>query len=276
MSDAPAPIRPFLKWAGSKFRIIDRIRGSLPSGKRLVEPFVGSGAVFLNTNYPRYLLADSNRDLIAVYQRLQQDGGAFIEECQALFTPQNNRERNYYKLRTEFNATDDLDRRAVLFVYLNRHGYNGLCRYNAGGGFNVPFGSFKRPYFPAREMELFHRKAQQAEFRHADYREVMRRPRAGDVYYCDPPYVPLSASASFTTYSAGGFGLEQQQHLADAARALSERGHPVLVSNHDTHFTRQVYTEADISDFPVQRFISCNAARRNKASELLALFTPQS
>jgi DNA adenine methylase len=274
MPQTPSPIRPFLKWAGNKFRIIDRVREALPPGKRLVEPFVGSGAVFLNTDYPRYLLADSNPDLITVYRLLQEEGAHFIADCHALFIPENNRSRAYYRLRAEFNASDDPWRRALLFVYLNRHGYNGLCRYNASGGFNVPFGSYKRPYFPEKEMHLFHDKAQGVEFRHADYLEVMRKPRRGDVYYCDPPYVPLSASASFTTYSAGGFVLNQQQQLADAARRLAERGCPVLISNHNTDFTRGVYTDAHISEFPVQRYISCQGSGRRKAQELLALFAP--
>jgi DNA adenine methylase len=273
MRDTPASIRPFLKWAGNKYRIIDRVRAALPAGKRLVEPFVGSAAVFLNTDYSRYLLADSNADLITVYQLLQQEGGEFIEDCRALFRPEHNRSRAYYRLRTEFNASRDPWRRALLFVYLNRHGYNGLCRYNASGGFNVPFGSYKRPYFPEKEMRLFHDKAQGVEFRHADYHAIMTKPSRGDIYYCDPPYVPLSSSANFTSYSAGGFGLAEQQRLADAARRLAERGYPVLISNHNTEFTRGVYTNAHISEFHVQRSISCNGTRRNKADELLALFT---
>ena len=274
MSQRPKPIRPFLQWAGNKFRIIERVREALPPGKRLVEPFVGSSAVFLNTDYPRYLLADSNGDLIGVYRLLQEEGAQFINECRALFLPENNRSRNYYRLRAEFNAIEDPWRRASLFVYLNRHGYNGLCRYNASGGFNVPFGSYKRPYFPEKEMRFFHEKAQGVEFRHTDYQEVMNRPRRGDVFYCDPPYVPLSSSASFTTYSAGGFILDQQQQLAAAARRLAARGCPVLMSNHNTAFTRDVYTDAHISEFSVQRSISCQGTGRGKAQELLALFTP--
>jgi DNA adenine methylase len=274
MSKTPVPIRPFLKWAGNKFRIIDRVRAALPEGRRLVEPFVGSGAVFLNTDYSRYLLADSNADLIAVYQCLQQEGVTFLSECRDLFAPEHNRSRAYYRLRAEFNASRDPWRRALLFVYLNRHGYNGLCRYNASGGFNVPFGSYKRPYFPEKEMHLFHDKAQGVEFRHADYTTVMTKPRRGDVYYCDPPYVPLSTSANFTTYSAGGFAVKEQYRLAEAARRLAARGYPVLISNHNTEFTRDVYTDAHISEFQVQRYISCNGTGRNKAGELLALFTP--
>ncbi|SCZ50702.1 Dam family site-specific DNA-(adenine-N6)-methyltransferase [Thiohalomonas denitrificans] len=266
--------RPFLKWAGNKFRILDRVRSCLPAGKRLVEPFVGSGAVFLNTDYPHYLLSDSNRDLVELYSTLKTQGEEFIECCYALFRPENNREETYYRLRNEFNDTDDPVRRAALFLYLNRHGYNGLCRYNRSGGFNVPFGRYRRPYFPADEMKTFHRKAQRAVFRHEDFEKTMSRLKTGDVVYCDPPYVPLSASANFTAYSAGGFDLEAQRRLAAKARQAARSGIPVLISNHDTPETERLYTGCDIERFEVQRYISCNGEKRGKAGELLALYEP--
>lgn len=177
-------IRPFLKWAGNKFRIIDRVKRKLPEGKRLVEPFVGSAAVFLNTDYDRYLLCDSNRDLITLYSLLKEEGTAFIEVIRPLFSESNNTPERYYALRDEFNTSNDPAHRAALFVYLNRHGYNGLCRYNAKGGFNVPFGRYKRPYFPEQEMVAFHVKAQRARFKHQDFASTMKRSRQGDVIYC--------------------------------------------------------------------------------------------
>lgn len=266
-------VRPFLKWAGNKFRIMDHIHSMLPDGNRLVEPFAGSGAVFLNTNYESYLLADSNADLISLYQILQQQGDKFIERCAKLFTTRANNEEYFYRRRDEFNRTNDPVRKASLFIYMNRHGYNGLCRYNARGGFNVPFGRYKKPYFPDREMLAFHEKAQQAEFVHMDFASVMATVIAGDVVYCDPPYVPLSSSSNFTTYSAGGFNLPQQQQLAQLAEQTRLRGIPVLISNHNTTFTRKAYRTADnIKRFTVQRFISCNGSKRAQANELLALF----
>jgi len=278
MTKVPTPNRPFLKWPGNKFRIVERLRAELPPGARLLEPFAGSAALFLNTDYDAYRLCDSNADLIRLYTLLQREGEAFIERCRPLFSPQNNAPERYYQLREEFNTATGARqqaRRAALFLYLNRHGYNGLCRYNASGGFNVPFGRYKRPYFPAKEMLAFHHKAQRAEFIHSDFRRAMEAAQPGDVVYCDPPYVPLSASANFTTYSAGGFDLEDQQALADLAAELAERGVPVLISNHNTAFTRKVYgAAARITNFTVQRYISCIGGKRQKARELLASFQP--
>jgi DNA adenine methylase len=266
-------MRPFLKWAGNKYRLLDHIRGMLPKGERLLEPFVGSGAVFLNTEYPRYLLADNNPDLISLYQQLQTQGEAFIKTCQRLFTPRTNDAEYFYRRREEFNRSDDPQRKAALFVYLNRHGYNGLCRYNASGGFNVPFGRYVRPYFPAAEMQFFHAKSRRADFVLLDFEAALQNARKGDVIYCDPPYAPLSRTANFTTYSSGGFDLPQQQRLADLAEQARRRGIPVLISNHDTEFIRSAYQHAsDLKEFSVRRTISCNGNKRGHAGELLALY----
>lgn len=270
-------VRPFLKWAGNKFRIIERVKKRLPTGKRLVEPFTGSGAVFLNTNYDEYLLSDANRDLIELYTILRDEGETFIEEARRYFSGQYNDEESFYELREEFNVARKHETRATLFLYLNRHGYNGLCRYNAKGRFNVPFGRYKRPYFPEKELRAFHLKAQRAEFKLNSFEQTMAQGRQGDVIYCDPPYVPLTASANFTSYSAGGFSMAQQQLLTELARDNAARGVPVLISNHNTELTRRLYKGAGADcgrAFSVQRYISCNGQQRDKASELLALFHP--
>jgi DNA adenine methylase len=266
-------VKPFLKWAGGKLRVVERIKALLPPGKRLLEPFVGSGALFLNTQYDAYLLADANADLINLYQQLQQGGQAFIDHCTTFFTPTNNDEATFYALRRQFNGTRNPLEKAALFVYLNKHCYNGLCRYNARGEFNVPFGRYKQPYFPATEMSAFHRKAQGATFQVQDFVATMDNAQSGDVVYCDPPYAPLSATANFTSYSADGFGVEEQQKLAVMAHILRQRGITVVISNHDTPFTRTLYATADEHQyFGVQRHISCDGANRTKADEVLAVY----
>ena len=265
-------VRPFLKWAGNKIRVLHQIKAILPPGKRLIEPFVGSGAVFANLDYARYLLADANPDLIALYRHLQAEGTDFIAYCRSFFTPDNNTSDAFYSLRARFNQTADAREKAALFVYLNRHCYNGLCRYNASGGFNTPFGRYARPYFPADEMAHFYARSQRAEFVCAGFRDTMQRAQPGDVVYCDPPYAPLSQKAGFTSYSANRFGLAEQRELARLAEALAGRGVPVVISNHNTEFTRREYAQAEIVVFDVRRTISCDASNRGAASELLAAF----
>lgn len=273
MKSSTGGIRPFLKWAGNKYRLLEPIRAMLPTGQRLIEPFTGSAAVFMNTDYPEYLLADNNPDLINLFQVLQQQGMTFIAICQTLFRDKTNNADYYYRRRTEFNNTDDLIRKSALFLYLNRHGYNGLCRYSATGKYNVPFGRYLRPYFPAAEMLAFHHKSQRAQFMLNDFASVISQAQPGDVIYCDPPYVPLSKSANFTSYSSGGFDLNQQVQLGILAEQAQQRGIPVLISNHNTPFTRTTYQHASqVKKLQVRRSISCNGKKRQHAGELLALF----
>ncbi len=266
-------MKPFLKWAGNKFRVVKHILPHLPAGGRLIEPFVGSGALFLNSDYDAYQLADSNADLITLYQQVQRDGEAFTAYCRSFFTPQNNDADRYYAFRVRFNALTPSREKAALFLYMNKHGYNGLCRYNKKGGFNVPFGRYKKPYFPEKEMRYFYMKAQTAVFHHQSFAETMKTAVADDIIYCDPPYVPLSATANFTSYGADPFGMDEQERLAALARETADRGIPVLISNHDIPITRHLYAEADaIYRFKVARTISRDGGKRTAVDELLALF----
>jgi len=266
-------VKPFLKWAGNKYQIIDRIKDVLPDGKRLIEPFVGSGAVFLNTDYQDYLLADTNHDLINLFVHLQSQGEDFVRYCSTFFTPENNREDVFYKFRSEFNSSVDTCYKSALFIFLNKHCFNGLCRYNSKGEYNVPFGRYKRPYFPEKEMLYFAKKTMNAQFDVADFSTTMGQAEPGDVVYCDPPYVPLSTTANFTSYSSGRFGTPEQEELAKQAEKLAARGITVVLSNHDTEFTRLAYASAKTLRFNVQRYISCNGEKRDKAPEVLAVFT---
>ncbi|WP_413112787.1 adenine-specific DNA-methyltransferase [Thaumasiovibrio sp. DFM-14] len=268
--------RAFLKWAGGKYSLVEDIRRHLPESTKLIEPFVGAGSVFLNTDYQHYLLADINPDLINLYNIVKHDSERFIEDAQKMFTPEYNQKETYLAIRKEFNQTQDPYTRSLYFLYMNRHGFNGLCRYNKKGGFNVPFGSYKKPYFPHRELEFFAEKAKQATFICEGYTETFKRARKGSVIYCDPPYAPLSTTANFTSYAGNGFSLDDQARLADCAEEAARRKKiPVLISNHDTALTRRLYHGADLSVVKVKRTISRNGSGRNKVDELLALFSPQ-
>jgi len=266
--------RAFLKWAGGKYGLSDVIRKMLPEGERLVEPFVGAGSVFLNSDYSEYLLNDINQDLINLYKILQTQPQQFIYDAQKIFSPENNQVDAYYHLRSEFNGSQDKYYRSLLFLYLNRHGYNGLCRYNKSGGYNVPFGKYKRPYFPEAELTVFAEKAQKATFVCESYRKTFARSKTGDVIYCDPPYVPLSKTASFTSYAGNGFGLDEQADLANAAEEVTtDTDITVLLSNHDTIWTRKIYEHArKLKSINVARTISQKGNGRKKVAELLALY----
>ncbi|MBF1994921.1 adenine-specific DNA-methyltransferase [Serratia symbiotica] len=265
--------RAFLKWAGGKYPLVDEIRRHLPAGDCLIEPFVGAGSVFLNTEYDAYILADINSDLINLYNIVKLCTDDFVRDVRILFTNEFNNSDQFYLLRKEFNASIDAYRRALLFLYLNRHCYNGLCRYNLRGEFNVPFGRYKKPYFPEEELYWFAEKSRNATFVCEHYRTTMAKAIRGTVVYCDPPYAPLSATANFTAYHTNNFSIIDQQDLARMAHQLSiESQVPVLISNHDTELTRDWYQQASLYVVKARRTISRNAFGRGKVNELLALY----
>ncbi len=264
--------RPFLKWPGGKYRLLDKILSLLPKREQLVEPFVGSGVVFLNSDYDAYQLSDSNPDLIGLYTELQAHGQEFIDYAKRLFTSKNNQPERYYAMRDEFNRSRKPQKRAALFLYLNRHGFNGLCRYNQQGIYNVPYGQYKSPYFPEQELRVFAEKSKRAVFVCADFRDALSQVSRAAAVYADPPYVPLTATAYFTQYASGCFGQAEQEELAQIAQRLSLQGTAVLLSNHDTPFTREVYAGAQLCTVKVLRSISAKTEGRRYVKELLALY----
>ena len=265
-------VRPFLKWAGGKFRLLPHILPILPEGKRLIEPFAGSGVIFLNTNYDAYQLNDTNPDLINLYKILKKEKSDFIKYAKQYFQPKYNNAKQYYSFRDEFNQVTDKHKRSALFLYLNRHCYNGLCRYNQSGIFNVPFGSYIKPYFPEDEMHFFAKKAKKAIFTCKDFSSSMKKSGPGDIIYCDPPYVPWSETASFTSYYHKHFPLTEQEKLTQLAEELSQQDIAILISNHHTKYTEDLYKSAKIISFDVQRNISCISNKRGKVKELIAQF----
>ncbi|MFZ7255961.1 Dam family site-specific DNA-(adenine-N6)-methyltransferase [Avibacterium avium] len=270
--------RPFLKWAGGKFRLTEQINKLFPKKKQcLIEPFVGAGAVFLNSQFERYILVDINADLINLFNTVKQDVTLYIEAVKTVFFhPDANTPDYYYARRAQFNQSTNNFERSVLFLYLNRFGFNGLCRYNSKNEFNVPFGRYKTHYFPEIELRYFAHKAQSAVFICADFHEAFKFADENSVIYCDPPYAPIKQESNFTSYAGNEFSLEHQQALAELAhRTARERQIPVLISNHDTKFTRQIYHGAKIKRLKVQRSISQASHKRIKVNELIASFHGQ-
>ena len=272
-------LRPYLKWAGGKRKLVSTLvpHFALDAGpRRLVEPFCGSGAVSLalHDRAARFWLNDTNADVIGLLERLRDDADGLLAATRALFVPENNLEARYYELRAEFNEAGEPLRRAALFLYLNRHGYNGLCRYNASGAFNVPFGRYaKAPGAPLEELEAARAFAAKTRLSSGDFRAVLAECGRGDTVYCDPPYVPLSKTASFTRYATTDFGPVDQRALVDAAIDAASRGAVVVISNHATEEARQLYAKASALEFAeVRRNISCDGENRAVVRELIAVF----
>lgn len=267
-----------LKWAGGKRRIVHRIAKLLPHNKtsHLIEPFVGGGSVFLNLNFDSYTLVDSNPDLISLFNAIKNKPEDLICEANALFTPLNNQPENYYQIRELFNQTNDSLKRSAMFIYLNRHGYNGLCRYNKSGGYNVPFGRYKRPYFPLDEIRSFAQRSKYASFQQGDFSLAFAKAQKGDVIYCDPPYSPINKTASFTAYSGTNFDVDDHKRLVNLAMQAKQAGITTIISNHCLPDTLPFYLDANkIIKFDVARTISCNGKIRNSCKELMAVYSAE-
>jgi len=264
--------KPFLKWAGSKRKIISTLQlyiGTVDGC--FIEPFVGSGTVFLNIIADRYIMADFNYDLINMFRILQYRGKDFVDYTKnTFFNTETNNEEVFYKYREKFNITEDLEEKAALFIYLNRHAFNGLCRYNLSGGFNVPFGRYKTVYFPENELLYFSNQSPKCKFLHQDFRRTMIMASEQDIIYCDPPYAPMSLTSNFTSYCAGGFRLEDQRDLANFAENSKAK---VIISNNLTDFTKEIYRNADeIIEIDVQKTISSKSEGRLKTKEVLVIY----
>ncbi|STD27878.1 DNA adenine methylase [Edwardsiella tarda] len=254
-----------LKWAGSKARIMNELRQYLPAGQRLVEPFGGACTVMMNTDYPGYLIADVLPDLVNTHKMIASAPDELVNRTRALFACGNFADM-YYGHRMDFNtaAVDPLHRAAV-FLYLNRHGYNGLCRYNQHGHFNVPFGNHKKPYFPEAEIDAFAEKAQHATFICASYEETLAMVKPGDVIYCDPPY-----DGTFSSYHTSKFSEDDQYRLASILERLASEGFPIIASNSNTLLVQSLYRNFKRHCVGVKRSIGATAdSRRGPASELI-------
>jgi DNA adenine methylase len=262
--------KAFLKWAGGKRTSLPMINKAIGwVDGRLIEPFAGSAVVSLNIEAFGYVLADLNEDLINLYELVRTESEEFIYYCESFFTDENNKEKVYYGLRQQFNRARDKRERAALFVYLNRHSFNGLCRYNAHGFYNVPYGKYKKVRFPKKEMMFFAQKAKVSEIYCQGFEETIKLAKPEDIVYCDPPYIPLNDTAMFTDYTSEGFTMEQHEQLAKLAE---ESECKFLISNHSTEFTKELYKKAEIIERDVGRFVGASKDSRKPVKELLAIY----
>jgi DNA adenine methylase len=290
-------LRPFLKWAGGKRQLLPQLRRFVPKEfGSYHEPFVGSGAVFfdlwdrgkLDSRGAR--LVDTNADLIGCYKAVVRDVEAVIRHLRRLaMAHAESGSEHYYRVRDElFNPTRrareiveeypaDL---AAVFIYLNRTGFNGLYRLNAGGAFNVPAGRYANPQICDADnlRQVAHALgAPGILLVHGGFESVSTAARPHDFVYFDPPYAPLSMTARFTNYTADGFSADDQRRLRDVACELAHRGCAVVVSNSTAPIIKQLYErdpQALRAGFrayrvPAKRAINSDASRRGAVMEYI-------
>lgn len=277
MSNLPIP-RPFLKWAGGKTQLADALLEHMPLVFNVYhEPFVGSGALFFRLyreqKIRRAVLSDLNAELIDTYLAIRDD----VSEVIRLLSEFPYNREFYYAVREKDSWQLSLPERAARMIYLNKTGYNGLYRVNRQGKFNVPFGRYKSPKYLDQENLLAVSQAlQEVDILCLSFETVLDRVGPGDWVYFDPPYVPLSRTANFTSYNANGFELSDQEHLRDVCVELSKNKVHVTLSNSDTEIIRSLYDLPyfTIDEVLANRAINCNGAKRGKVTELVVTNYP--
>lgn len=280
--------KPFLKWAGGKSQLLDEIAVRLPDGLETgeidtyVEPFVGGGAVFFYvaqnyTHLKRFYLFDINQDLVNCYNAIKTNVETLIDELQfleaAFLRKRSGRKDFYYKIREQFNS----DRSPAKLIFLNKTCYNGLYRVNREDEFNVPFGDYKNPTICDEEnLRNVSTLLKKAKIICGDFTDSDKYINERSFVYFDPPYRPLSATASFTSYSKDRFLEQDQVKLAKFCRKIHGRGAKFLLSNSDPknedpndHFFEDHNKGFEIDTVRANRQINCKASGRGQIKELL-------
>lgn len=277
LTDSRAPAaRPFLKWAGGKRRVVPHIEALLDERpRRYFEPFIGGGALFFALAEDRdpddawATLGDLNIRLVRTWRGLRDQPHVVLEGLTR--HAERHSQDHYYDTRA--NDVDAMKRDgdvAAWMIYLNRTGFNGLYRVNQRGGFNVPFGRYESPRIVDEENILsVSRALQSVDIRLGDFETVFHSAEAGDLVYLDPPYVPLTKTANFTSYTQIGFSPADHIRLRDLATGLKERGVKVILSNHDTPEVRELYAGWDFQRVMVGRAINSKGSKRGAVAEVL-------
>lgn len=280
MKNTTAPTSPVLKWVGGKSQILNEVLGVFPdSFNTYHEPFLGGAAVFFSLDAERAVLSDSNKWLIGFYEALRSTPQALIEELDMIAQqfnskPIGDRATIFYQLRDEFNSIKDVTlRKSALFLALNKTCFNGLYRENAKGIFNVPYNQAKshvRFLNPENFLNASN-KLQNADLSTRSFETVLDLAVTGDLAYFDPPYVPLTETSSFTSYSAGGFGESSQKTLIRVAKELVAKGVYVVLSNSYSEWIVENYTAAGfkVLEISAKRSVAARATSRAAVSEAL-------
>lgn len=294
--------KPFLKWVGGKRQLLDQFEELYPTELKLrkiknyYEPFVGGGAVFFDVaqkyEIENAFLYDINEELILTYKVIQKDVNKLIEFLYKhdLFYKKLNEKKQkeyYYEIRENFNLqrfnidykkySENWIPRAAQTIFLNRTCFNGLFRFNSKGGFNSPMGRYKNPKILDEQNLLSVSKLFEiATIRKADFKEVRNDIKNNSFVYFDPPYRPISETASFTSYSKFNFQDDEQLQLASLFYDLNEQGHYLMLSNSDPKntnpeddFFETIYANFNIQRVDAKRSINSDPNKRNSIKEIV-------
>ena len=262
---------PIVKWVGGKRQLMFELLKNMPENyNRYFEPFIGGGALFFELQPDNAYISDMNEELINLYQVVRNNVDELVADLQ-----KHDISKEYFMEIRNIDRTEEYKnwsniQKASRFIYLNRTCFNGMYRVNSKGEFNVPFGHYKNPRI-LDENNLINcsNLLQRTEIKHADFSEILKKVKKGDFVYFDPPYVPLSETSRFTSYTKDGFDMDMQFKLRDVCDELDTMGVKFLLSNSDTKLVNELYENYNIKKVFASRQINANADGRGKITEVL-------
>ena len=267
-------MKPIVKWVGGKTQLLSEIKKLIPeSYNTYFEAFLGGGAVLFNIEPKKAIINDFNDELINLYQVIKNNPHELIEDLK-----KHKNEKDYFYCMRELDRNKESYKklsnieRASRILYLNKTCYNGLYRVNSNGEFNSPFGTYKNPLIcdEANILEISNYfNKNNIKILNDDFSIILKYVKANDFVYLDPPYYPLTKSASFTGYNANGFNEADQIRLKEFCDKLNKKGVKFLLSNSNTDFIKELYKEYDIIIVKAKRYINSNGNDRNNCEEVL-------
>jgi DNA adenine methylase len=269
--------KPFLKWVGGKGQLLEQFQELFPEKyNSYFEPFIGGGAVFFSLNPKKAIINDINTTLVQTYIYIKEDVEKIIKELRKLeneFLSKEQEERKefYYKIREKYNSLPKDDfKRSLYFLFFNKTAFNGVYRENSKGGFNVPMGSYKNPKIVDEDnLRAVSESLKHTSITNTSFADVVKKAKAGDFIYFDPPYHPVSTTSSFTSYSKDDFTKEDQIKLRDLFVELDKKGVYVMLSNSYTPFIKEIYSAYKQIPVKASRMINSKADKRGKISEIV-------
>lgn len=259
--------QPFVKWAGGKRQLLDRIKARLPKHfNGYMEPFVGGGAVYFGLQPEKAIINDINESLINAYRQIQISPEEFVNVIS-----EHDRKiadagkEYYYKVRELYNdklmrAEYDMEL-AVLFVFLNKHCFNGLYRVNGSGLFNVPYNNSVKESCSRENILAVSRSLQKVCIKSGDFQDACELAKKDDFIFLDSPYAPLNPT-SFNSYTKEGFDIESHKRVAVVFRELTKRGCYCMLTNHNTELINELYADFNKTVVDVRRMINSDAKNR--------------
>lgn len=262
-------ISPFVKWAGGKRQLLSQIRERMPKEyNNYYEPFIGGGAVLFDLLPESAVINDINKALINTYRQICNKPEVFINEVQRLDSEMwEDGKQYYYLLREHYNdklMQEELDvELAALFVFINKHCFNGLYRVNGKGLFNVPYNNSRKASIDERAIREISLYLKSVRILDGDFQVACAHAEKGDFLFLDSPYAPLNPT-SFESYTKEGFDIESHKRLADLFDELTQRGCYCMLTNHNTELINDLYGNKGykIDVVSVKRLINSDSSKR--------------